>query len=143
MNSELELIWKEEFSAGDATIDQQHRALFAFVNGLEQKVGKQPNAAEIGRYLKILGNYIKSHFAYEENCMARYRCPVAARNKKAHHTFLEQFQGFKDRFKRGENLDLLLFDLHQTSASWLKSHICGVDIHLRKSVLGPEFVKQG
>jgi len=127
----MKLIWKKEFSAGEPTIDHHHQSLFNFFNSLEKKIRKQTHPAEISTALEFFSNYLKMHFVYEENCMAKHRCPVAFRNKKAHQKLLKQIKNFKDRFKRGENLDLLLFDLHQTCSLWLKNHICRVDIHLR------------
>jgi len=46
--------------------------------------------------LDFLQFYAKWHFGQEEDCMNKYKCPIADQNKKAHAGFLKKF----DRFKR-------------------------------------------
>lgn len=126
----MALLWNEAMSTGVPEIDEHHKTLILWVNKLSDamKVGK--GNEEALRILNFLGEYATKHFACEEDCMARYNCPTAEANKKAHAGFLVLFTGMKaDVEKNGVTTERLIA-LHKALGDWLKNHIMKVDAAL-------------
>ena len=72
------------------------------------------------------------HFGYEEECMAKHKCPVAGENKRAHELFVEGYHSYRDRYKRGGATEDLIRDIHEECERWLVNHICKIDTHLKE-----------
>ena len=129
------LTWSEEFATGSALVDTQHRMLIEKINKLEQLLnGPPPAKATYDELLDFLGSYVGTHFKYEEQCMARYKCPVHEKNKQAHEMFLGVFTKFKGRYLAEGPKPELLKSLQQTASDWIKDHILTVDIKLRECI---------
>jgi hemerythrin len=129
------LLWTKQFETGVPEIDEQHRQLIRHVNNLEALlVQTNLSRAEVESLLEFVGfleDYVVSHFAYEEECMQRFRCPMHEKNKLAHQQFLGLFRGFRDRIgKEGMRMDLIK-ELNQTIHAWIEGHILTVDTGLR------------
>jgi hemerythrin len=87
-----------------------------------------------GALLQTLELYVRTHFAYEEGCMARYHCPMAKRNADAHTEFTKVLARFQQHyaahgFDRDDALNLV-----DTIDRWLVDHIGRIDVHLKDSV---------
>ena len=78
--------------------------------------------------LESLELYVVSHFSYEEGCMARFVCPVAADNKVAHALFVGMLEEFNVRYAaRGfDAADASI--LVGTLEGRLADHICHIDV---------------
>lgn len=128
------LEWKDVYATGVEEIDVQHRKLFKMINELGDaiKAGQGPQAAP--QALKFLGDYVKTHFGYEEECMHKLKCPVAHKNKEAHESFLKLFSKYNNRFKQEGYKDEVIYELHTVAVDWLVKHICGVDVNLKHCV---------
>ncbi|RME81738.1 MAG: hemerythrin [Zetaproteobacteria bacterium] len=124
--------WTEEYATGDPEIDAQHKQLFQYIADLEKHIADQDVSDKyLKRFLDFLGLYTRTHFCYEEICMRRRNCPVAAKNKEQHEKLVEAYQRFRARFDaEGANRELLE-QLHNFLLSWLKNHILRIDTHLR------------
>jgi len=128
----MTMIWSDDYRTGDETVDRQHQRLFDAINRLggliAMGIGGGP---EVDGLIEFLGTYLQTHFAYEEACMARHKCPMAAQNKRAHDMFVSFYEDFIGQCaQEGLSLDLLR-RLHWTAESWLVNHICKIDVHLR------------
>lgn len=128
------LKWNDTYSTGNAEVDEQHKKLFEMVNNFETAVRNKTAEATAGETLKFLGSYVQKHFNFEEGCMEKAKCPVAADNKKAHAEFLGAYTQFSKRFASEGYSDALANELLKVAQSWLIKHICGVDIHLKHCV---------
>ena len=85
-------------------------------------------------FLDNLQVYCRGHFGFEEQCMAEYRCLAARKNKDAHAKFLRVLSDFR-RSYAANGYDLTVArELTDTVDQWLSSHICDVDIHLKRCV---------
>lgn len=136
------IAWKTEYETGIAQIDAQHRQLFRMVDSLgriiDAGIEKGP---EVDHLLMFFGSYAKSHFAYEEPCMARHRCPAAKKNKQAHRDFLMFYESLQEEYALGENPGGHLIRLKNYLSDWLVDHICKVDAQLKPCVRGATTVE--
>ena len=134
------LEWMEEYATGVQLVDIQHRALIQQINRLEAMTkAEQVDPAEVGRLVGFLGNYIVSHFKFEENCMKRRSCPAYQANKQAHDQIVVEWTQFKVQYdSEGADQELLQKLLERTQA-WIKHHILKIDLQLKDSVTGSGF----
>jgi len=126
------LEWKSEYETGVPTIDTQHSMLFNNINLLEQLLAREVfERAEANYLLHFLERYAAQHFNGEETCMARYRCPVHAKNKEEHANFLNTLRTAKAEFETSDAPRQVLERLHESMVWWIHNHILKVDIQLR------------
>lgn len=123
--------WKDSYSTGVIEIDEQHKKLFDYINTFERNIRKDANPETIKELLEFLKNYTITHFGFEEDCMEKYKCPVAERNKEAHRRFLMAFDMLQRRFNEEGAEEMLLRQIHTTAENWLINHIGDIDTHLR------------
>lgn len=123
--------WQNKYEIGVPEIDEQHRWIFDFVNGLEQQLKLGDKGARIDEVLESLNQYAKRHFNYEEGCMLKWKCPVAAQNKKAHDNFIFAYENFMERYKREGHSDDLAWKIHDMVEDWITNHICLIDMKLK------------
>jgi hemerythrin-like metal-binding protein len=129
------LTWSEQFATGSALVDTQHRMLIDRINKLEQVLqGPPPTKAVCDEMLDFLGSYVATHFKFEEQCMARYKCPAHEKNQQAHAAFLGVFAKFKARYLAEGPQPELLKKLQIDASDWIKNHILSVDIQLKTCI---------
>jgi len=129
------LLWTEQFSTGSPAIDEQHRQLIRHLNQFEGLlVVSNPTPRDIAgiiEFLDFLGDYVESHFQFEEDCMERHRCPAHQKNLQAHENFRQMFQRFKaSSQKEGFRVEMRI-ELSQTINAWVQDHILRVDTALK------------
>ena len=126
--------WKDEYTVGIVSIDEQHKILFQMVGDFQAVLYDGKGERTYGLLLGTLDIYTRSHFGFEEQCMMQHRCPVAEKNKNAHAKLIETLSGFQQRYHASgydhEDASRLVDTLEQ----WLADHICRVDMHLKKCV---------
>jgi len=119
------LTWKDEYSVGVPSIDQQHSQLVSILNELHQAMMNGHAREVTGSLLKKLIEYTKTHFAAEERMLTSTRYPDFDAHHKAHVDLVTQVGDFAARYEAGEmavNLHLLNF-----LRDWLTGHILGAD----------------
>lgn len=126
------ITWKNEYATGVTRIDEQHKWLFNFVNELEMTLEEDEGSVEVTRVLEKLGDYARRHFEYEENCMARWKCPFAQENKCAHGKFIKAYKDFMQRYERDGDSPDLAWRIQRVCETWIIDHICRIDLQLRK-----------
>jgi hemerythrin len=132
------ILWTKQFATGSEQLDQQHRMLISNINHLEEMLHTtNPTREEcefVVHLVDFLENYARTHFAQEEDCMAKHRCPAYGRNQQEHKRFLEFFTEYKARCTaEGYSVDVLR-TLHEATSSWIKDHILKIDTQLRASL---------
>ena len=131
---EPQVEWREEYATGVEQVYQDHRMIFQmsgdFRRALDDGLGDEVYPV----FLDDLKRYCGGHFGFEEECMTAHRCPVARENKAAHEKFLSTLAGFQRRYDAHGYSDSDARRLVDTMDQWLDSHICNIDIHLRRCV---------
>ena len=128
--------WSDEYATGIERIDDQHKMIFQMAEDFRAALDEGQGERVYEDLLQSLDLYVRTHFHAEEECMERYRCPVAEGNRKAHVEFIEFLAGFKQRYAvRGfDRTDAR--NLVDGIDRWLANHICRIDVHLRGLVQG-------
>lgn len=126
--------WRGEYACGIQRIDEQHKMLFGMSDDFRACLDEGRGGRVYPSLLTNLESYCAGHFAFEEDCMNKYRCPVARINKEAHMGFLDVLAKFRQRHTdRGyDHTDARA--LIDAMDEWLDSHICAIDIHLKHCV---------
>jgi hemerythrin-like metal-binding protein len=116
--------WDDSIALGIRTIDEQHRALFGWINVLNDAINSGDAAEAVGEVIWKLITYVTEHFSQEERLMLAWNYPRLASHRMEHDEFVKRLQdiqvSFIDRHEMGKGvLDLM--------ANWLVCHIKGTD----------------
>ena len=129
--------WRPEFATGDPQIDEPHRTLFASADQFREALDANQGEQTYDLFLQFLAAYAAVHFGVEEECMNVRKCPVAARNKVEHESFLKLVAAESERFSQhGFDHDVAVSLLDRID-NWLSSHICRIDVKLRDAPIAP------
>ncbi len=122
--------WDESLATGEPQVDAQHQRLIGMVNDLLEAIAHGQGRGQIGPVLEGLSKYVAEHFEWEEECMEKYKCPVAIKNKNAHAKFIETFNTIYEEYHRVGPTSELALKIKNNLGDWLVNHIRGVDTHL-------------
>lgn len=129
--------WNDRYKVGVERIDDQHKALFAFTNAIEESIRNGWQMGKANEAVQYLVDYARLHFRHEEDCMFRYKCPIAGVNKDAHAQFLAAIEDFQRKLESSPGWDLLS-EIHEFLQSWLVKHICKIDVQLRPNAVSSQ-----
>jgi hemerythrin len=130
--------WDESMATGIDTVDAQHKQLIAWLNDLLNAISQGRARSEIQGLLDRLGTYAATHFGHEEECMVRYKCPVAEQNLRAHNDFVVTFTALRDEFDRDGASAHLVVKVENELLRWLATHIKRTDTQLLPCVLAAQ-----
>ncbi|MDP2822936.1 MAG: hemerythrin family protein [Sulfuritalea sp.] len=133
--------WGLDFYTGLPEVDRQHQQLFALINRLGEAKSKQPEV--IDRAFAELRDYVREHFALEEQLMAEAQ--VDAGHQAQH---LAAHAGFAVRLNelwqaRTDGSEFATDELLEFLTNWLMRHILHTDrnmaleIHTRMGTEAP------
>lgn len=122
MNS---LEWIPAYSVSVSKLDQQHKTLFAMAQKLNAAMREGRGKDVLGRLLSELVAYTNTHFAAEEELLARYKYPALAHHRTEHKKLICRLEQFQKQFEAGQVL--ISIDLMDFLASWISSHILQSD----------------
>jgi len=125
-----ELVWRDEFMVGEATIDGQHQELLDHMNRLSQQV-TQGDRTGLDEIMAFIGNDVHFHFETEEAMMRKAHYPLMAAHVREHRSFVERYLHLaadiavqrSDPLYLGFQIQLFLFD-------WFANHSTRTDRHL-------------
>jgi len=130
--------WDLTMATGVDAIDNQHKQLIKWLNDLLAAMSQGRGRTEIQAVLAKLGGYAVTHFAYEEDCMTKYHCPVAAQNAAAHQHFVATFNSLSEEYERTGATAHLVVRVESELMRWLTTHIKRTDTQLLPCVKGAE-----
>lgn len=128
--------WSDDYATGIERIDDQHKWIFRVADDFRSALEDGQGERTYGVLLRFLQGYIRSHFGFEERCMAEYHCPAARANHQAHVEFTETLDDFSRRYAGGGFRVEDARELVDTLERWFASHIAHVDVRLRQSLPG-------
>ncbi len=126
--------WTEAMATGVEETDNEHRTLIAWINELTEANARGTGEHEVMRILTFLGFYASKHFAHEEGCFARHRCPHAAGNRRAHEQFTATVNQMKLDCEAHGVTAMKAVELQRALGDWLQSHLLRVDTALKPCV---------
>lgn len=114
-------------TTGISKIDEQHKELINRFNSILHACNHGKGKEEVKSLLQFLGEYVKSHFATEEELQLRYRYPEYTPHKQEHVGFIRDFNKLQGQFdEEGATLSLGI-KTNQALVDWLIRHINGTD----------------
>lgn len=129
------LRWTEKHSTGSPQLDLQHQTLINKLNELGKALLAANPSVEDYQCMVSMVDYVEGyairHFAAEEACMERFRCPAHAKNQRTHEEFKTFFAAFKQQCQSQGIRREFVVALHATLARWVDEHILKVDAQLK------------
>ena len=118
-------VWKDEYSVGIKSLDDDHRKLLDLINKLQTAVHYQTGDTFEKEALDDVIAYTKYHFSREEQLMEEASYPDIIAHKETHKLMIAKVDGFvKDYEKQGHEV---LEDVANYLKNWLIEHINGTD----------------
>jgi hemerythrin len=128
----MSISWNNNLLTGVDMIDKQHKELFSRFDSLLEACNQGKGKDEVMRLLQFLDDYIKEHFAAEEQLQIKHNYPQYGEHKAQHVTFVADVERLKKQFlEEGATLPLVI-QTNQALVTWLIKHISNVDLALAK-----------
>lgn len=119
--------WIESLATGNTEIDNQHKELFRRFDNLLSACNQNRGKEEVGNTLRFLDDYVRSHFAMEEDLQKKHNYPHYQEHKAQHESFIGDLQRLDGQFREeGVSLSLVI-QTNQTMVNWLVNHINAMD----------------
>jgi hemerythrin len=119
--------WSPIFSMGVTVIDNQHKELIKLTNELYNHCIGDPESERdyFKKSIKKVVEYVKKHFASEENIMRKTAFSGYAEHKKEHDSFVLNILRMI-RFYKADN-KMALIDFTHFLREWVLAHIAVCD----------------
>jgi len=126
MANEL-VTWSDAFSVGNKKIDGQHQELVRMTNEFYAGVQMGGVMAKVYFLKTIQGavQYVKTHFATEEEIMQKVEYPLFAEHKQQHEDFVAKVGQQVQNFEQEDNPDPAGFVKYLMD--WVLQHIAESD----------------
>lgn len=119
------LSWDSSYSVKVEKCDEDHKKLFALLNQLLEAISAGKGYTVIGKAVKELDDYAKSHFSAEEKLMAEASYPILGPHRAQHQMFIQRVQQFQKDVDNGTlSISIAVVSFLQ---DWLVNHIQHVD----------------
>ena len=118
--------WKQEYSVNIASIDAQHKKLFAIAEQLHEAMRSGQARPVLAEILDRLIQYTIAHFTNEEGLMKLHGYQDFAAHRSAHEALKKQVRDFQNEFQAGGafvSIELMAF-----LKDWLEKHIQVTDM---------------
>jgi hemerythrin len=120
------MTWNKQLSVGVQVLDDDHKKLVGMINELYDAVQAGRGKESLGKILDGLIEYVKTHFAREEQFFAQTNYPDTAAHKKEHDELTKQVLEVQKKYKAGANGTLSL-ELMNFLKNWLVDHLQASD----------------
>lgn len=131
------LSWKDSYTCGIDSIDNQHKKLLEIGSRVykllknDEKLDKYDDIMEVVHELK---DYTIYHFNFEERLMEKYGYENLEEHKKQHSSFVEKLSAMQD-IDIDENQNKAMMDMLMFIADWIEKHILVSDFDYVKQVI--------
>lgn len=124
----MSITWNNNLMTGIESIDNQHKELFWRFDSLLTACNQGKGKSEVIPLLQFLDDYIKEHFAAEEQLQVRYEYPHYGEHRAQHMSFVVDIDRLKKQFQsEGATLPVVI-QTNQALVTWLIQHISSVDL---------------
>jgi len=124
------IVWKKELATGNEEIDNQHKELFRRFNNLQSACKQGRGLDELSNLLTFLGEYVRSHFALEEQLQIDHDYPGYLKHKEQHDDFIHNFKELEDQLNTKGTTSTLLMQTNYVLVNWLTRHFIWTDKEL-------------
>lgn len=116
--------WDNSIALGIKTIDEQHKALFGWINTLNEAIRSGDGSEAVGDVIWKLITYVTEHFSEEERLMLSCNYPGLPAHRKEHDQFVLRLREIQVNFIDGHEMGKNILDF---MVDWLVCHIKGTD----------------
>ena len=125
--------WEDAYVTGIDEFDNHHRKLFAMLNKSYHMIVAGSSQQELEELLADLLDYIRYHFAAEEELMRAKEYRNIDRHVIEHINFTHRILSFeKEAREGGQFLPVEIFDYIRR---WFLEHIVTVDVKMSRALL--------
>ena len=117
--------WKDEYSVGIDSIDQQHKRLLTLINQLQTAIDYSTGEEFQREALDELVDYTKTHFTYEEGLMEQNQYPDFEPHKAQHAKMIKKVEEVLSEYQKDQ--DTAMTNAVEFLKGWLINHINGTD----------------
>ncbi|MFT3914632.1 MAG: hemerythrin family protein [Anaeromyxobacteraceae bacterium] len=121
--------WSPALLTGHATIDGQHRQIFARIEALHQAMSRRERP-DTNSLMDFLGAYVIDHFTEEERLMRDRAYPGYAGHLAQHSKFIRDFTALNQEVLTRGPTEHLSRRTRAWLVEWLRWHIMGADAAL-------------
>ncbi|MDH5600011.1 MAG: bacteriohemerythrin [Gammaproteobacteria bacterium] len=126
--------WKEEYSVGIESIDNQHKKLLMLINHLQTAVDHSTGEQFEREALDELVDYTRTHFAYEESLMEDNDYPEFEAHKEQHKNMVSEVERVLAEYQRDQ--ETAMSNAISYLKNWLINHINGTDKQYSEFLIG-------
>ena len=126
--------WRDEYSVGIDSIDQQHRKLINLINQLSTAVDYSTGEEFEREALAELVDYTKTHFSYEEGLMEANGYPDYEAHKAQHEAMIAEVGVVLAEYEKDH--DKAMSHATDYLKGWLIKHINGTDKEYSSFLIG-------
>ncbi len=134
MASEQFVEWKDDYSVGIDSIDQQHKKLLNLINQLQTAVDYSTGEEFEREALDELVDYTKTHFSYEEGLMRDNDYPDFEPHKAQHEKMFAKVEEVLAEYEQDQ--DTAMANAAEYLKDWLINHINGTDKEYSSYLIG-------
>lgn len=126
--------WKDDYSVGIDSIDQQHKKLLNLINQLQTAVDYSTGEEFERDALDKLVDYTKTHFTYEEGLMRDNDYPDFEPHKAQHEKMFKKVGEVLAEYEQDQ--DTAMANAAEYLKGWLINHINGTDKEYSSYLIG-------
>lgn len=142
----MEFLFTDECKTGISQIDYEHKYLFSLMNDisktLEENLSLEEEKDGLEKYVKLLMDYGKIHFANEERYMEEKKDIELPRQKREHAMFMHKMETLDFQDLNDSEKKVMLEDTLKYLVKWLFYHILGSDTLIGKVVKVSDEIKK-
>ena len=116
--------WDDSIALGIPAIDEQHKALFGWVNMLNEAIKNGDSSETVGEVIFNLITYVTEHFSEEERLMLTCNYPDLIAHRQEHDLFVSRLRDIQTSFINRHEMGATVLDF---MVEWLVCHIKGTD----------------
>jgi hemerythrin len=117
--------WDSSYSVKVIRCDNDHKKLFALINGLHDAMLAGKGEKHLQHLVKELENYTKFHFSAEEQLLEKAKYPALVAHCAAHRDFEKTVNRFHQDLAAGKGANAI--SMLNFLKDWLAKHIKQVD----------------
>jgi hemerythrin-like metal-binding protein len=116
--------WDNSIALGIPIIDAQHKALFGWINTLDESLKNGEASEAVGEIIWNLITYVTEHFGEEERLMLSCHYTGLTAHRNEHDLFVSRLQEIQVKHINGNEMGEDVLDF---LVDWLVCHIKGTD----------------
>ena len=128
------ITWRDEYSVGIDSIDQQHKKLINLINQLTTAVDYSTGEEFEREALAEVVEYTKAHFTYEEGLLEENTYPDFEAHKAEHRAMIKEVELVLSEYE--EDHDMAVRHACDYLKGWLINHINGTDKQYSSFLIG-------